>query len=172
MTRFYSNKERSAAIRAELKKLGFNSKQVSVKSGNCGYSDYSHITIKDLSIDIKAVEKVCKVFNHVDYDEYTGEILSGGNTYIRVEYDYKALSDMMNAKMPEVEKIASALATEQKHIKKGNSEYVLYKDNRGFYMVCYENSSSCGSLKINATSVEQYKWQLARVFATNFAEIA
>lgn len=42
MTRFYSNKERSAAIRAELKKLGFNSKQVSVKSGNCGYSDYSH----------------------------------------------------------------------------------------------------------------------------------
>lgn len=79
---------------------------------------------------------------------------------------------MMNAKMPEVEKIASALATEQKHIKKGNSEYVLYKDNRGFYMVCYEDGSKCGSLKINATSVEQYKWQLARVFATNFAEIA
>lgn len=78
----------------------------------------------------------------------------------------------MNAKMPEVEKIASALATEQKHIKKGNSEYVLYKDNRGFYMVCYENGSNCGSLKINATSIEQYKWQLARVFATNFAEIA
>lgn len=39
-------------------------------------------------------------------------------------------------------------------------------------MVCYENGSNCGSLKINATSVEQYKWQLARVFATNFAEIA
>ena len=100
-----TSKERSAAIRAELKKLGYNSKQVSVKSGNCGYSGYSHLTIKDMAVRIKEVKKAVRAFESVDYDEYSGEILQGGNTYIRVEYDYEALNSATEKKVSEIESL-------------------------------------------------------------------
>lgn len=169
---FLSNKERSAAIRAELKKLGYDSKQISVRSGNCGYSSYSTITIKDLSIDIELVKDACLKFNDVDYDERTGEILEGGNTYVRVEYDWKTLADAEDEQMPKVEKTIAEMESRQIHIKKENLEYVLWKDSRGFYMSCHESGEACGSMKINTPNVQDFKWQIARAFSTNFAEFA
>ena len=166
--KFLSNKERGAAIRAELKKLGYNSKQISVRSGNCGYSCYSSITIKDLSIDIKLVERACLKFKDIDYDERTGEILEGGNTYIRVDYDYKTLVIAENEQMPKVEKIIAELENRQIPIKKGNVEYRLCKDSNGFYVTRYEAGNYCG-MEINTRNVHDYKMWLARAFATNFA---
>ena len=44
------NAERSKMIREKIKaELGYNSRQVSIRSGDCGYSDYTRITVKDLS---------------------------------------------------------------------------------------------------------------------------
>ena len=99
-----TNKERSAAIRAEIKKLGYNSKQVSVRSRICGYSDETRIEVKDLSCDIKAIEKACMKFESIDYDQYSGEILSGGNTYIFVQYDHAAISKATEANIEKAEK--------------------------------------------------------------------
>ena len=39
-------KEKATALRDELKKLGYNNRKISIKSGYCGYSDYIDITIK------------------------------------------------------------------------------------------------------------------------------
>lgn len=114
-----TNKERSAAIRAEIKKLGYNSRQISVRSGYCGYSDYTHITVKDLSIDFKAIEKIGAKFESIRYDEYSGEILEGANTYISVRYDYNVLHNAVDAQ----------LARAQTMIENTTSSFETLKDN-------------------------------------------
>lgn len=164
-----TNKERSAVIRAELKKLGYNSKQVSVKSGYCGYSDYSHITIKDLKADRKAIEKACKKFQSIDYDSVTGEILEGANTYITVKYDYETLYNAIEEERKNLDSIIAEIEKEQKHIKKNNSEYVLFKQGDSFCMVVYENGSTFGNIIIKPTNnVDQFKYSLATHLVTDF----
>lgn len=75
-------------IRQELKKAGYKvPKEISVRKEHTGYSSSYNITIKSFKVDFDDVSKIAKKFNDIDYDE-KGEILSGGNTYIFVEYDY------------------------------------------------------------------------------------
>ena len=85
--------EKIKAIRAELKKAGFTSRQVSVRHRYVGYSSSFNITIKDGNISGMQVKDICKHFESVDYDERTGEILEGGNDYILVERDNHAPVD-------------------------------------------------------------------------------
>lgn len=164
-----TNKERSAAIRAEIKKLGYNSRQVSVRSRICGYSDETRIEVKDLSCDIKAIEKACMKFESIDYDQYSGEILSGGNTYIFVNYDWKALRDGREAKMAEAEAIFAKLDNEQVHIQKDEREFIIYKQGDFYTMACFENGLCAGTMEIRPTSnVNHFKASLATALATNF----
>ena len=78
------------SLRDALKKEGWSRKQISVSKGKGTYNRVYHVTVKDLMLPIVSVEKVAKKFENLDYDERTGEILSGGNTMIFVEYDWKA----------------------------------------------------------------------------------
>ena len=171
--RIYSNKERSKAIKEELKKLGITSKQVSVRSGNCGYSDSSYITIKDVSVRIGAVKKACEKFESIDYDKYSGEILEGGNTYIIVQYDYEALRNAENKKMAEVEELLKGIDKgEQKKIERKNMDCVFYADDRGFYMACYQKGARVGKLGLKCWTMEEFKQRIARAFATDFEDFA
>lgn len=77
-------KEKSALIRAALKKAGFNARQVSVRVEWGGYSVVFYVTIRDKNIDKAEIEKIVLPFKSVDYDERTGEILEGGNDYVFV----------------------------------------------------------------------------------------
>ena len=164
-----NNKERSAAIRAEIKKLGYNSRQVSVRSSNCGYSDSTRIEIKDLSCDAKAIEKAVMKFESIRYDEYSGEILSGANTYIFVNYEWKALHGGREAKMAEAEAIIAKLDNEQIHIQKDEREFIIYKQGDFYTMTCFENGLSAGTMEIRPTSnVNHFKASLATALATNF----
>lgn len=36
----------------------------------------------------------------------------------------------------------------------------------------FENESKCGSVKVPFCSADRMKWTVARMFATNFAEVA
>ncbi len=81
-----SVKEKSTMIRLALKKAGFNARQVSVKADCGGYELAFYVTIRDRNIDKAEVEKVVLPFSSIDYDEHTGEILTGGNDYIFVRY--------------------------------------------------------------------------------------
>ena len=164
-----TNKERSSAIKAELKKLGYNSRQVSVRSGFCGYSDYTNITIKDLKADRKAIEKACKKFQSIDYDSANGEILEGANTYITVKYDYETLHNAIEEERKNLDSMIAEIEKEQKHIKKNDSEYVLFKQGDSFCMVVYENCSTFGNIIIRPTNnVDQFKYSLATYFVTDF----
>ena len=71
-------------IRSELKKVGYSSRMVSVRSNSCAI----HCEIKDKAVDKALVEKIAIQHEDIDYDQYTGEILSGGNTYVFVQYAY------------------------------------------------------------------------------------
>ena len=90
MSEYVGVVEQAKIIRNNLKKeMGLNSRKVSVKSAYCGYSTKIDVVIKDLSIDIKKVEKIANEFYSVDRCERTGEILQGGNTYIFCKYDWE-----------------------------------------------------------------------------------
>ena len=74
--------EKAASIRKELKKtLGYNNRMAAVKSSpGC-------ITVrcKVAGLDVKAIYSIASKFKNVYYDELTGEVLAGGNTYVFVK---------------------------------------------------------------------------------------
>lgn len=87
-------KNEANLIREELKKLNISNKQVSVRS------DYNsvNLSIKDISIDAKQIEEIAKKYEKVHYCEITQEILSGGNSFVFVSYDWKVERDIKESK--------------------------------------------------------------------------
>lgn len=79
-----TNKEMSTAIRKELKDNGFKGVTVSVKDS--GYDTAITVKIKNPSVNRIEVENLLKHWEEIDRDERTGEILSGCNAYLFVEY--------------------------------------------------------------------------------------
>lgn len=118
-----TNKERSKAIRETLKKAGYKTSDFSIRSHDCGYSDATDISIKNLSIKENDIRKLLKGFESVDYDKYSGEILSGGNTYISIHYDYSIVCAEGKAVEPEINKILDDLEKELKA--KGYASYKI-----------------------------------------------
>ena len=79
-----TDSERVVAIRQALKEHRYNNRKVGVRYD--GYAIW--LTIKDLAIDIKEIEQLAKGYESYERDEFTGEILSGGNTFVFVNYAY------------------------------------------------------------------------------------
>lgn len=82
--------ELAKQIRQAIKaQLGYNSRQVSVRNSPGGLSTRIDINVKSLDIPLEPIENLTRQYKSVDRCEYTGEILSGGNTYIFVEHDWE-----------------------------------------------------------------------------------
>lgn len=73
-----------------LKDHGYNRTKVSVSKKRDAY----YCTIKDIHIEKKTIEDLVNQFERISYDEYSGEILSGGNTYVFVDYDDKLIDNI------------------------------------------------------------------------------
>ena len=74
-----------AQIKKKLKDYGVNTDGLSISKGRGGYETAWHISGSSIKTDLKAVEDIVKTkIGHVDYDERSGEILAGGNTYVFV----------------------------------------------------------------------------------------
>lgn len=83
-----TDNERLAAIRKELKEHGYNNRRVGVS-----YDGYAiRLNIKELAIDIQEIENIAMKYENYSRDERTGEILSGGNTFVFVDYDYRLVA--------------------------------------------------------------------------------
>ena len=106
--KYQSIKEKAAEVRKQLKEIGITSKQVSVKSGYCGYSDKLNITIKDLSVKEQTVKEIAKQYEEYERDERSGEILEGGNTYVFIEFDYDTKRKAMEEMLPKAIEIQEA----------------------------------------------------------------
>ena len=99
--------EEAEIIRNALKKeLGLTSKDVSVKTKSGGYSTAVDVTIKTLkALYVKTkIEEIGDNLKSVDYDERTGEILAGGNTFIFTKVDYKLDEEISKLIQDEFEK--------------------------------------------------------------------
>lgn len=88
---YISAKDKAKLIRKELKNKGITSKQVSVRTDNSCLDSSITCTIKDLSVPKELVEKIARRQEHLYRDHYSGEILSGGNTFIFVNFDWEIL---------------------------------------------------------------------------------
>lgn len=95
-----TRKDKAATIRKDLKALGWSGRQVSVRVCR-GSSIY--VTVKDPTVSLHKVEKIAMPYQSVRRCEYSGEILSGGNTFITVEYD----RNLVREKAAEVESLLS-----------------------------------------------------------------
>jgi len=73
-------------IRKRIKdELGLNCRKVSVRGRPCTYSWAIDVVIK-VPTAKSPIEAIAKGAESIDRCEYSGEILSGGNTYVSVDY--------------------------------------------------------------------------------------
>lgn len=115
-----STTDTAKQIRADLKsKLGLNSRQVSVRKSSGGGAVY--VTILTTAASLDEVEKIARAYESVRYCEYSGEILCGGNTFVRVEYDDAAIAPMVAEVRAAFEARGSIRGIEMWHT--GDSEY-------------------------------------------------
>ena len=84
-------KEKVVQIRKDLKAEGITPKRVSVRGKYALYDESITIKIKDITVSKKLVESIVNKYEEIRYDEYNGEVLAGGNTYIHIEFDWEVL---------------------------------------------------------------------------------
>lgn len=81
-----TTKEAAAKIRTALKARGWNSRMVSVVGSNYSMGSSIYVTIKSNTIPMQVVRDIASGEEHIDRCEISGEILSGGNCYVHVDY--------------------------------------------------------------------------------------
>lgn len=89
MNDFVSTTDRSATIRAELKKRGISSRHVSVRTDYYSMGSSIYVTIKDAAVSSELVKAIAKQHESIDRDQF-GEILNGCNRYVHVSYSDSA----------------------------------------------------------------------------------
>lgn len=87
-------REHAAAIRAELKKRGWNGRAVSVRMETFSMGSSINVVIKSASVPIAAVREIAKAHESVSRCSVTGEILGGGNMYVDVKYAAATINEM------------------------------------------------------------------------------
>jgi hypothetical protein len=72
-------------LRAALKQAGFGTRKVTVRQ----HHSTLYVTLRDASASLTQVTEIAGRFEQVRRDHATGEILCGGNTFVRVEFHYR-----------------------------------------------------------------------------------
>lgn len=115
--------EKTNEVAEFLRSKGYKRTQVSVRYDYISY----RVTIKDITIPIDEIKKLVNQFESISYDEYTHEILSGGNTFVFVEYDedlIERIEDEYKDKATEI--IRNCLINMGKYIDIGNGIKICY----------------------------------------------
>ena len=86
-------------IREALKARGIKRSQVSVVHDHYSLGSTIHVRIKDPAVSQSIVEAIAKEQERIDRDNW-GEILSGGNRFVDVEYTEQALSALVAEFLP------------------------------------------------------------------------
>lgn len=156
-----TDKELRKQIKSELKTAGYNAREISVSVKCAGYDTAIRVTIKNPYINADTVKEIVNNYEQVSYDEVTGEILQGANTYVRVSYEYGIFEQVSEA-FETLAKEAIEKAAEIVEIIPG---LLLCSDNH-CYVVRQENQ--CGSrIVYNAEELAQYIFKY-----TQFGNIA
>lgn len=122
-----SNKELSKEIREKIKAKGIKRNTYSICVRDVGYSTSISIEVKDITVNPAIFTKILDEYSYIRRDEHTYEILSGCNTFTRVQYDYdtlKAASEKYNAVAMEVMRTAP---------KEHNQKIAIYKEHELYF---------------------------------------
>lgn len=98
-----STKERAAQMRKEFKANGWNARKVSVRTEYFSLGSAIHVTVRDASVDIAKAKEIAERFESIRRDEYTGEILGGGNCYLHFGLSDKVKAELSAPILPAVE---------------------------------------------------------------------
>jgi len=97
-------------VKKVLKENNINTKSISVRCKIVGYDFSINVTLKDLSLPKPLIEEILtKEFESYERDEFSGEILAGGNTYVFVEYDYKIKDEAIEKMTPKANEFVEEL---------------------------------------------------------------
>ena len=120
--------EIATQIRTRLKsEMGLTGKQVSVKAKSFSMGQSVDIFVKAIT-DFRKIEGIAYEFQHIRRDEVTGEVLSGGNTYISVEPDWDFRSALSLSLMEVSSAIWGKLAEDGDMVEHGGFELVRSRD--------------------------------------------
>lgn len=115
MPTYLTPAETAKNIRDQIKReLGATSRQVSVKAESYSMGSTIHVTVKDVNVSLAAVRRIALAHERVQRCRQTGEIMSGGNRFIDVEYSTEALRplrDVFEAALRSVESTPGAYAS-------------------------------------------------------------
>ena len=91
-----STTERVANLRQTLKtRHGWNARMVSLRTDYYSMGCTVHATIRDLRVSERALRlALSRDVERIDYDHATGEILSGGNTFVDIHYSADCLRQL------------------------------------------------------------------------------
>ena len=88
-----SKDTRGKELKKEIcKQLNLKPKDLSVRIDKYSMGESFYIKVKK-PVSLKAVKAIADKHEHIDRDTYSGEILSGGNTYVFVDYDNSLTTD-------------------------------------------------------------------------------
>jgi hypothetical protein len=82
--------EAAQEIRKGLKAAGIKARSVSVRCDLYSMGSSIYVRIKDPTVSLAKVKAIAENFEKVDRDAYSGEILSGGNRFVTVEFSDEA----------------------------------------------------------------------------------
>lgn len=102
----------SQQLKTDLKSsLDYNQRMVSVKENPCGLSYSFTFTIRDPKVDLLRLAEFVNPSQSVDKCRVTGEILSGGNTYVHITMTNDVISNWASkfqTKIQQMEPITGA----------------------------------------------------------------
>jgi len=117
------SKQKAVEIRSQLKTLGYGARDVSVRSDHNSID----ITIRRNGLKVKAIRDIANSAERIDRCEASGEILSGGNTYVFVRFS----DDVTDAMTKLVRSAADAAGLQSKgwaRFTVGEYEYEISTD--------------------------------------------
>ena len=128
------SKQKAVEIRNQLKTLGYGARDVSVRSDHSSID----VTIRRNGLNVKAIRDIANSAEKIDRCAYSGEILSGGNTYVFIRFS----DDVRDSMTTLVKKLADDAGLQTKgwaRFTVGEYEYEIYSDDRRV------NAVLCGS---------------------------
>lgn len=129
-------------LRKELKnELGYNNRKVSVKQSGL---ETLIVSIKDYTVSYQKVKSITDNFESIDRDEATGEILVGGNVFIRIEIE---------SVDPKVLKLSKEIMEDVEH---SNSEVKQYEMDNYLFIVINDNIEKRIQIKRNNIVVYRF----------------
>lgn len=127
-------------IQAKLKEMGYNAKMVSVSVRHSSVT----VTVRNASINPTVIENAVKGFEQISRCEASGEILSGGNTFVGVAVSEEVEKIWAGQFMLQVEEAISKMTDDRTGVTIfGN--YVLFMQYPGCYSVSYFDADGSGS---------------------------